>query len=189
LKEISHERLISKKYQDDILGTSSTFDRVIITGSIIPIAYQKGLSTFLSVNNILLKEFIGYAKNLADIIKAHAQSIAIKENVSYIYLNNSKTRKEKLVKSIIEDRGNHPGLIAVLSALEVDNSFDIYRNKETKKLELISRKRKCLHIYFYFIDEHLGLCYFRVQTFFPFKVQIYFNGREKLACEMSHAKN
>lgn len=100
--------LFQQKYQDDILGTNTTFDRVIITGSIIPIAYQKGLSTFLSVNNILLKEFISYAKNLADLIKAHAQSIAINENVSYIYLNNSKTRKEKLVKSIIEDRGNHP---------------------------------------------------------------------------------
>jgi len=24
--------------------------------------------------------------------------------------------------------------------------------------------------YFYFIDEQLGLCHFRVQTFFPFKV-------------------
>jgi len=180
--------LFQQKYQDDILGTNTTFDRVIITGSIIPIAYQKGLSTFLSVTKILLKEFISYAKNLADIIKSHAQSIAINENVSYIYLNNSKTRKEKLIKSIIEDRGNHPGLIAVLSALEVDNSFDIYKNKETKKLELISRQRKCLHIYFYFIDEHLGLCYFRIQTFFPFKVQIYFNGREKLAREMSQAK-
>ncbi len=50
--------LFQKKYQDDILGTNSTFDRVIITGSIIPIAYQQGLSTFLSANNILLKEFI-----------------------------------------------------------------------------------------------------------------------------------
>ena len=76
---------------------------------------------------------------MADLIKAHAQSTAINENVSYIYLNNSKTRKEKLIKSIIEDRGNHPGLIAVLSALEVDNSFDIYKNKETHKLELICR--------------------------------------------------
>lgn len=75
-----------------------------------------------------------------------------------------------------------------MSALEVDNSFDIYKNKETEKLELISRQRKCLHIYYYFIDEHLGLCYFRIQTFFPFKVQIYFNGREKLALEMSQAE-
>ena len=107
--------LFQEKHQDDILGTNSTFDRVIIAGSILPIAYQKGLSTFLSVNNILLKEFIAYAKNLADNIKEHAKSIAIKKNVSYIYLNSSKTRKEKIIKSIIKDRGNHPGLIAVLS--------------------------------------------------------------------------
>ena len=177
-----------ERYQDDILGSNSAFDRVIITGSIIPIAYLQGLSTFLSANNILLKEFVSYAKRLADHIKEQAKSIAITENVPYIYLNNSITRKEQFIKSMINDRGNHPGLIAVLSTLEVDNSFDIYRNKKNQKLELISRKRKCLHIYFYFIDEHLGLCYFRIQTFFPFKVQIYFNGREKLAREMSQAK-
>jgi len=186
-KVIIMSNLFNNKYQDDILGTNSTFDRVIVSGSIIPIAYQEGLNTYLSANNILLKDFLSYAKNLAEIIKENAKSIAKKEGVQYQYVNNSQLDKEAYIKSIINDRGDHPGLVVILSGLEVDNSFDISKNKKERKLELVARRRKCLHIYFYFIDEKLGLCHFRIQPFFPFKVQIYFNGREKLARELDEA--
>ena len=123
--------LFNDKYQDDILGTSSCFDRVILKGSIIPISYLKGLGQFLSANNILLKDFLQYAKGLAEILKENAKSIAEEEGVQYIYFNNSNANKEKYIESKIKERGNHPGLVAVISSLEVDNSFDIFRNKET----------------------------------------------------------
>lgn len=179
--------LFNDKYQDDILGTNSCFDRIVLRGSIIPVSYEKGLNQFLSANGILLKDFLPYAKDLAETIKENAKSIANEEGVQYKYINNSNFDKEKYIKSLIKERGSHPGIVAVLSSLEVDNSFDIFKNKETHKLELVARQRKCLHIYFYFIDEQLGLCHFRVQTFFPFKVQIYFNGKEKLSCDMDKA--
>ena len=47
---------------------------------------------------------------------------------------DAKTRKETLVKSFIEERGEHPGLVAALSALEVSGSFDIFKNRERHKL-------------------------------------------------------
>lgn len=40
---------------------------------------------------------------------------------------------------------------------------------------------KCLHYYFYFIDEELGLCYLRVPTWAPFGLQFYCNGHSALA--------
>ena len=182
---INMNTLFNDKYKDDILGTNNCFDRIVLKGSLTPISYVKGLSQFLSANNILLKDFTQYAKGLAETITENAKSIANKEGVPYYYINNSKFDKEKYIKSKITERGSHPGLVAVLAALEVDNGFDIFKNKDTHKLELVQRQRKCLHIYFYFIDEQFGLCYFRVQTYFPFKVQIYFNGREKLAIDMA----
>jgi hypothetical protein len=114
--------------------------------------------------------------------------LAEAEKAPYIYLNDPRVRKENYIKTILQERGEHPGLVAVLSCLEVDNSFDIYKNSKSCKLELISKMRKCLHIYFYFIDSSLGLCYFRIQTFFPFKTQIYFNGRERLARQLNREK-
>ena len=40
---------------------------------------------------------------------------------------------------------------------------------------------KCLHYYFYFVDEELGLGYVRVPTWLPCRLQVYFNGHGWLA--------
>lgn len=47
---------------------------------------------------------------------------------------------------------------------------------------------KCLHYYFYFIDPELGLCYFRVPTWCPFRLQFYCNGHSWLATQL-HQKS
>ena len=180
------ENTFVKRHKKDIWGMNSSFDRVIITGSIIPISYSLGVMQYLSASRILLKDFTSYAETLAKKIKDDATSIAERENVHYQYLNSSKTRKDELIKTIINERGKHPGLVAILSALEIDNSFDVYRNKEKQKLEIVPRQRKCLHIYYYFIDAQLGLCHFRIQTFFPFKIQFYYNVKDKLAVDFKN---
>jgi len=41
--------------------------------------------------------------------------------------------------------------------------------------------RKCLHLYFYFLDRQLGLIHVKLQTWFPFPLQVYVNGHEWLA--------
>lgn len=173
--------MFEQKYNDSILGSNSYIDRFIIKGYLGPISYPDGLLGYLYRHNILLKDFHAYSKKLAAILKEHAKIIAELEGAHYEYLDSPNISKEATVKQIIEQRGDHPGLVAVLTTLEVDNSFDIQKDNIKNKLKLVSRRRKCLHIYFYAIDDELGLCYFRVQTFFPFKVQIYFNGREQLA--------
>jgi hypothetical protein len=42
-------------------------------------------------------------------------------------------------------------------------------------------KRKCLQLYYYFMDRQLGLIHVKVQTWFPFPIQVYVNGHEWLA--------
>jgi len=172
--------MFEEKYNDDILGSNSCIDRIIITGSLGPISYSSGLQCYLASHGILLKEFNAYSEKLAQVIKENAKFVAETEGAHYEYLDSPKIKKEKKVKEIIQRRGDHPGLVAVFSTLEVDNSFDFHFDKKENKVIIVPRRRKCLHIYFYFIDEELGLCYFRIQTFFPFKVQIYFNGKEQL---------
>jgi hypothetical protein len=44
--------------------------------------------------------------------------------------------------------------------------------------------RKCLFLYFYFLDPHFGLLHVRLQTWFPFTIQVYVNGHEWLARQL-----
>ncbi len=46
---------------------------------------------------------------------------------------------------------------------------------------------RCLHIYFYFIDSEFGFMHVRVQTWIPYTVQVYVNGREWLARQLDEA--
>ena len=182
------ENLFLTKYKNDTIGIIRCFDRQLFSGSIIQLTYTEGLLRHLRANQILLKEFKPYAISLAKQLKENAVKLAEENNAKYIYRKDSKQSNEELVKEIIKQRGEHSGLIAVITNLEVEYGFDIQGNKATNKIELKARQRKCLHIYFYFIDEDYGLCYFRVQTYFPFKVKVYCNGHEKLALDMQKAK-
>jgi len=59
-----------------------------------------------------------------------------------------------------------------------------WHDKITGKTSLRPDDGKCLHYYFYFIDEELGLCYVRVPTWCPFRLQVYLNGHHRLACRL-----
>jgi len=62
--------------------------------------------------------------------------------------------------------------------------YDVHRDRETKQLDLVQRSRKCLFVYQYWQDPQLGWMNARIQTWFPFSIQICLNGREWLARQM-----
>src|SRR3954447_5793809 len=43
------------------------------------------------------------------------------------------------------------------------------------------RPRKCLHYYLYLINAEFGWMHVRLQTWAPYEIQVYVNGREWLA--------
>lgn len=57
---------------------------------------------------------------------------------------------------------SHPGLVHIFSALEPSPSYEPWHDKKTHRTYLGPGTGKCLHYYFYFIHEVLGLCYVRV---------------------------
>lgn len=174
--------------KNKILREISWWDRVIFRGTIQCLSYQKGLEKYLNSNGIKLKDFLGWAKRLSEKMINGAKMIAERHKVPYIFLTSYKTNKDDLIKGIILQQKITKGIVAVIGTQEVDNSYDIYRNKETKKLDLVSRQRRSIHFYFYFISPLTGLCFFRVQGFLPFKVSVYMNGREILAKELERNK-
>src|SRR5258706_12359967 len=46
---------------------------------------------------------------------------------------------------------------------------------------------KCKHLYFYWEHEELGFMHLRLQTWFPFSIQVCVNGREWLGRQMDKA--
>jgi hypothetical protein len=71
--------------------------------------------------------------------------------------------------------------VHIFSAWSPRPPFKPWHDKKTGKTFLRGTEAKCIHYYFYFILEDLGLCYLRVPTWAPFRLQFYFNGHHYLA--------
>jgi hypothetical protein len=175
---------IIDKCGDKIKGCLSTFDRMIIKGHLIGFFYDNGRNYFLSKEKVLLKDFNKYAESKTKMIKKSAVSLAKEADREYIYLNSPKVKKEKVALKQLKKAPIEEGLICILSTVENCVSVDIYKNSETQKLELETRKRKCLYLYFYYLDKEFGFMHVKIQTWFPFQIQVYINGREYLAKQL-----
>jgi hypothetical protein len=56
--------------------------------------------------------------------------------------------------------------------MEPCSTYKPWHNKQTGKTYLVPDDGKCLHYYFYFVDEDLGLCHARVPTWLPCRLQM-----------------
>ena len=65
--------------------------------------------------------------------------------------------------------------------MEACPSYKPWMEKSNGHMFLRPDQGKCLHYYFYFIDEELGLCFLLVPTWAPFGLQFYCNGHSVLA--------
>ena len=179
--------LLPQKYAEHIQGVLSCYDRVIIQGTLHPFCYPEGMTGFLKARNIRIFDYPKWACNLRDSLIKNTEQLAKDNNLKIDYIRKSNLRKEDIIKSILKFRGDKPGLVHIFSALESCPSYKPWHDKTTHQTFLKYNSGKCLHYYFYFIDEILGLCYVRVPTYAPFRLQIYFNGHNLLTFQLKKA--
>ena len=60
-------------------------------------------------------------------------------------------------------------------------------DRASKEIHLVIEPRMCTHFYHYFLHSDFGLMHVRVQSWFPFTVEVCLNGREWLARQMDRA--
>jgi hypothetical protein len=175
-----------------VAGSLAMFDRVIFRGHLRNFYKPGAVRIFLWEQGVPLTGFGTWAKAATDAICDNAHAIAAEAGRPVIYLEQNLTRdtgqtKEDLVRKIAERDGVSEGLICVLRTLEPCLSFDIRRNHYTHQLEAVPRTRKCVHFYFYCIDAEFGFMHIKIQTWLPWPVQVYVNGREWLARQLDTA--
>ena len=173
--------LLTERYSNQISGILHCYDRIVIQGTIPGICYAQGMTSYLNFKNIRIFDYPKFAEPYKNEIRNNAEKIAKVNGLKIDFLRKRHIRKESIIKKILDQRGDHPGLVHIFSAMEACPSYKPWHNKKTGKTYLKSVSGKCLHYYFYLIDAQLGLCYVRVPTWCPFRLQIYFNGHNQLA--------
>jgi hypothetical protein len=175
------DELLSERYCDDLDGVVSCYDRVVITGNIQPFCYAQGMTHYLYHQEIRIFDYAKFAEPLRDCIRENAEALAEANGVKIEFIRKKDFRKENRIQQILKRRGDQSGLVHIFGCMESCSSYRPWHNKVTGKTYLKSDRSKCMTYYFYFMDEQLGLCYLRVPTWCPFRLQFYFNGHNWLA--------
>jgi hypothetical protein len=172
---------LTERYDERIAGVLSCYDRVVITGTLPTICYAEGMTRFLYASGIKIFDYPAFAQTLRDRVRDAAASLAATAGLTIEHIAKSHIRKEAVVQRVLEQRGEHPGLVHIISAMEACDAYRPWHDKATHKTFIRPDSGKCLHYYFYFMDAAFGLIYLRVPTYCPFRLQFYCNGHNWLA--------
>lgn len=151
------------------------------------ISYSQGMTKYMYEKGIKIFDYPKFAEPFKETIRAKAEQIAKEHGIEIEFIRKAGIRKESIITEKIEKRGAHPGIVHIISAMEGCNTYKPWHDKTTGKTFLKPDTSKCLHYYFYFIDEQVGLGYVRVPTWCPFRLQVYINGHNLLASELKQA--
>jgi hypothetical protein len=174
-----------ERYDDRIAGVLSCYDRVVITGTLPTVCYADGMTKFLNANHIRIFDYSKLAEPLREQVRDRAASLASAAGIAIEHIGKKHIRKEAVVAKVLKRRGDHPGLVHVISAMEGCDTYKPWHDKQTHKTYLRPDSSQCLHYYFYFMDAELGLIHLRVPTWAPFRLQFYCNGHSRLARQLT----
>jgi hypothetical protein len=177
-----------KQHRDQIKGVLAGYDRLSFRGTLRQLSYQKGIETFLCVQRIKYKDFSTYTQQLTDQLTAYLEGLAQQAGRPVIYLASSDDSKEDLARKIMEKDRIREGLVCILTCVEPCRSYRVTSNRDTKRLQVKPDNRKCKFYYLYYHDRDFGLMHIRVQSWLPFGIQVWVNGRSWLACQLDREK-
>ena len=180
--------LLTERHQGQIAGVLGCWDRILIFGTLPKICYAEGMTSYLYSKQVRIFDYPRFAEPFRDQLRHNAERLASGSGIEIEFLRKRNGRKEDRVKEILAQRGEHPGLVCIFSAMEPCSTYKPWHDKQSGETYLRPDDGKCLHYYFYFIDDELGLCYVRVPTWLPCRLQIYCNGHNWLATRLRTQK-
>lgn len=181
-----------KKFKDQILGALSGFDRLVLRGSLRRLQYgtwngalqariARGMEEYRWQNQILFKDYAEHVKRASERIKQRSLEPFKQQQLPVIFLRSPSEDKEAMAREVAAERKIDSGLVCAISSLEPSPTF------EHRGTHIIRRVRPCHVLYQYQIHPELGWMHARIQTWFPFNIQVGLNGREWLSRQMDEA--
>ncbi|HXQ21061.1 MAG TPA: hypothetical protein VN812_05260, partial [Candidatus Acidoferrales bacterium] len=148
------------------------------------------MHVFLARAKVRLLDFKHFALRTSERVKEAALAEAERRARPVLYLSSSGASKEDLARQLLAQHPlEKPGLICSFKAVEPCMSFEYHRSPAPQERGLKLTARKCLHVYHYRLHPIFGFMHVRIQTWFPFNIQICLNGREWLARQLARRRS
>jgi len=177
------------RFSNLVKGTISGFDRIVFKGLVLPLMSASEVMTFCRARGILNKNYKEWIMDQTKSIINYADQYGrIHCGRPVIHIPTWRIRKEKLAHEQQRKEQISTGLIGVWSCLEQGSSYRAVYCAEAGFPQLRHYQVQCKHLYFYFDDSEYGFMNIRLQTWFPYHIQICLNGREWLRRELERER-
>lgn len=165
-----------------VLGVLCGLDRLVFRGKLRPLYAPEGMNIYLAANHVLRKDFDSHVEQVTKQVLAASWIDRATQLNRFRFLNSSKIDKDAVARGIADKQGVSDGLVCVLQCVEPCWSYTL--DSVDGLLTVRGKPRKCSYLYHYFVDPQWGWMYARLQTWFPFEMQVYLNGREWLCRQL-----
>ena len=169
------------RHQQDVIGILSGFDRLRLRGTLRSLYQPSVLLRYLYLCQVLLKGFKSYSLQLTGRILQRAEQMARGAQRPWVYLGSTRTSKEQVARDIAQRDQIQSGLIAILRCVEPCQTYEV------RGLTPVLKTAKCMHLYFYHQHPQWGFMHLRLQTWFPFQIEVCLNGRDWLSRQLDRA--
>ncbi len=164
------------------MGVLSGWDRLRLRGTLRSLYQPTVLLRYLLLCQVLLKGFRNYSLDLTQRILRGAEQMARQAARPWEYLSSTRLSKEERARQIAAQQPVAQGLIAILRCVEPCQTYELRGN------QLFLKEAKCMHLYFYHQHPVFGFMHLRLQSWFPFQIEVCLNGREWLARQLDRAQ-
>lgn len=168
------------RHASQISGVLRGPDRMMLRGYLQMLTTPGGMKSFLDRAGVPLAGFRAYVLDVTCKLIAASLAKAVTLKRPVIYLPSAETRKEAVARRVLHENPVEEGLICVLKAVESCKTYDVKGSRRGGRAWLETKYGRCMHLYHYFLDRQFGFMSARIQTWFPFTIQIWINGREWL---------
>ena len=174
-------KIFADTFAEIIVAVLSCFDRVIFKGY-LPFGGDEHLNSWVNyVLKMRRKDFLPWLEQHSQPLVEHAKSMAERSGQPYEY-RQGKFKKEKFIQKLVREDRLTEGLVAVLCVQETCRTVALKYGKGRPSLFFKRRPQRVLN--YYHLDSEFDLMYVRLETWFPYTVQVYVNGHDWLARQM-----
>ena len=130
----------SRKFERDLQGVLSGFDRLVFRGSLPRLSYADGMRLYLFQNKLLFKDYETHVKAVSQRVKKAALEPFQQQNLPVKYVYGCED-KDKIARAFAAERGITEGDVCALTAVEMAPTF------QHEKTSMVMRTRPCLTVY------------------------------------------
>jgi len=169
------------RFGKTVKGVLTGFDRIVFKGTILPLAHEDGAMSFLRGRGVLNRDYKKWMQAQTEtLVTAVDRAVREQTGKPLVSLNTWRVDKEELARKRQEQTGIDAGIIGAWSCQESCWSYRANYCAQKGYPQLRRYTTQCKHLYLYLDHEQYGWMNVRLQTWFPYHIQIALNGREWL---------